>query len=137
MSHESGEWAQDRREAALGHAERLAQVQAQESAHARELIAAFLIRARAVDLPTERLEARSYSGARLRTTMDGWYIRANKSAAIGSDGLYYVLIAEGGMRARLRGAALHPSDPPLVLGASGRDGESIAMREALARILPE
>ena len=137
MSQSSGEWAQDRREAALGHAERLAQVQAHESALARELIAAFIVRARAVDLPTERLEAHSYSGARLRTTLQGWYVRANKSAAVGVDGEYYVLIAEGGLRARLRGATLSPSDPPLVLGASGRDGESIALREALSRILPE
>lgn len=132
------DWPAQRRAAAQAHGERLAQRQASETARARELIAAFMLRVRAAGIPAERLVAKNLNGnGTLRTRHLGWYIRANQSAAIGVDGKFYLLMADGGFLARLRGAQLLPSDPPLILGASGRDGESIALREALARVAPE
>lgn len=131
-------WAEQRREQALAHGERLAQAKAQETVRARALVAAFVERARAAGVPTEPLLARDYSGrGPLRTGKRGWYVRSNRTAAVGDDGEFYVLVVEGGLVARLRGATLAPSDPPLVLGAGGRDGESIALRDALARVAPE
>lgn len=138
MTTDGSTWAEQRREQALAHGERLAQAKAQETARARALIADFVERAQAAGVPTEPLVAHDYSGrGPLRTGRRGWYVRANRSAAVGDDGLFYVLVVEGGLVARLRGATLTPSDPPIVLGAGGRDGESIALRDALARIAPE
>lgn len=137
MSAEGG-WAAQRREAALVHEQRLRDRQAVETAAARELIAAFVERARAAGVEPEPLQARDYSGnGPYRTSLRGWYVRANRSAAIGEDGLFYVLTVSGGLRARLTGATPEQSDPPLVLGKGGRDGESIDMRDALARVVPE
>ncbi|MBE9937819.1 hypothetical protein G8C60_01520, partial [Cellulosimicrobium cellulans] len=65
----------------------------------------------------------------------GWYLRRNHSVAVGEDGEFYVLSVPGGVRARLRGVAVEPSDPPLVLGKGGRDGESIDLADALALVL--
>lgn len=135
---DGGGWAEQRREAALVHEQRLREKQAGETAVARELIAAFVERARARGVEPEPLQARDYSGnGPYRTGLRGWYVRANRSAAVGEDGLFYVLTVAGGLRARLAGSRPEPSNPPLVLGKGGRDGESIDMRDALARVVPE
>lgn len=137
-SNADDDWPAQRRAAAQAHEQRLAQRQASETARARELITAFMLRVQTAGIPAERLVAKNLNGnGTLRTKHLGWYIRANHSAAIGVDGNFYLLMADGGFLARLRGAELLPSDPPLTLGASGRDGESIALREALARVAPE
>lgn len=132
------DWAAGRREAAQAHHDALNRAQELRSAQARELIAAFMIRVRESGVPAERLLARNLNGrGSVPTRLRGWYVRANGAAAVGEDGQFYLLLADGGLRARLFGATLHPSDPPLILGESGRDGESIPLREALARIVPE
>lgn len=132
------EWADARRESALAHEERLRARRDQQSAQARTLIEAFVARARAQGIAPEPLVARDYSGrGPFRTDRRGWYVRTNRSAAVGEDGEFYLLVVDGGLRARLRGATLRASDPPLVLGAGGRDGESIDLRDALARVAPE
>nr|WP_241744461.1 hypothetical protein [Cellulosimicrobium arenosum] len=108
----------------------------QESATARSLIADFVERARERGLAPEPLRARSYDGrSTYRTDVVGWYLRRNQSVGIGTDGAFYVLSVPGGLRARLRGTTLAPSDPPLVLGKGGRDGESIDLPDALALVL--
>jgi len=137
MSTEDG-WAAQRREAALVHEQRLREKQAGETARARDLVARFVERARERGVEPEPLLARDYSGGGpYRTGLRGWYVRANRSAAIGEDGEFYVLTVAGGLVARLRGSRPAPSDPPLVLGKGGRDGESIDLRDALARVVPE
>ncbi|QIK83975.1 hypothetical protein [Sanguibacter sp. HDW7] len=137
MSAEGG-WAEQRREAALVHEQRLREKQAGETARARVLVEDFLVRARAQGVEPEPLLARDYSGGGpYRTGLRGWYVRANRSAAIGEDGEFYVLTVAGGLVARLRGSRPEPSDPPITLGKGGRDGESIDLRDALARVVPE
>ncbi len=132
------EWADARREAALAHEERLRAQRAQQTRQARALIAAFVARARRQGVEPTALVARDYSGrGPFRTDQRGWYVRTNQSAAVGEDGEFYVLVVDGGLRARLSGARLRPSEPPLVLGSGGRDGESIDLRDALARVAPE
>ena len=86
-------WAEQRREQALAHGERLAQAKAQETVRARALVAAFVERAQAAGVPTEQLVARDYSGrGPFRTDKRGWYVRTNRTAAVGDGGEFYVLV---------------------------------------------
>ena len=107
-----------------------------QSDQARAMIAEFVRAAVAAEVPTRRFVARSYGGgSNYRTSVDGWYLRKNESVGVGTDGEFYVLTVQGSLMARLRGAELTPSDPPLVLGQGARDGESIDLSEALDRAL--
>ena len=129
-------WRERRRDAAVEHAEALERRQAGESLRARTLIQEFVRDATARGVPSVPLLARSYDGrARYRTTVRGWYLRRNESVAVGTDGEFYVLSVPASLRARLRGATPVPSDPPLILGKGGRDGESNDLTQALARAL--
>ncbi|WP_407344190.1 hypothetical protein [Pengzhenrongella phosphoraccumulans] len=131
-------WRERRRDAAVEHAEALERRQAGESLRARALIQEFVRAATAVGVPSGPLMARSYDGrARYRTPLRGWYLRRNQSVAVGTDGEFYVLTVPPSLRARLRGASPLPSDPPLILGKGGRDGESIDLADALDRALTE
>ncbi|MBC7549378.1 MAG: hypothetical protein H7269_00485 [Cellulomonas sp.] len=136
MTDEGAAWRERRRDAAVEHAEALERRQAGESLRARALIQEFVRDATARGVPSVPLLARSYDGrARYRTTVRGWYLRRNESVAVGTDGEFYVLSVPASLRARLRGATPVPSDPPLILGKGGRDGESIDLTQALARAL--
>lgn len=136
MVDPSAAWRHQRAEAAAGQVRRLAERQAAESAQARALIARFLEAARERGLQPEPLYARGYGGkGRYRTGLQGWYLRVNQSAAIDTEGNFYVMTVPGGLRALLQGARPEPSDPPLVLGKGARDGESIDLSEALERVL--
>lgn len=129
-------WQDARRAAAFTHAAALERARQAEHAQARELIATFVERARQLDLPAQRLSARSYDGRHsYRTSMTGWYLRRDRHAAIGVDGNYYVLAVPTSAMALIRGAVLVPQDPPMVLGAGGRDGESVDLPVALQRAL--
>lgn len=130
------EWRDRRREAASAHADALVRRQADESARARTMLADFVTRARAQALEPVPLRARSYDGRhRYRTDVTGWYLKLNETVAVGTDGQFYVLSVPSSLRALLRGATLDPSDPPLVLGKGGRDGESIDLADAIALVL--
>ncbi|GAA3798371.1 hypothetical protein [Cellulomonas soli] len=129
-------WREERRESAFAHAEALARRQQAESAQARVLIAAFVARASADGPPAVPLRARSYDGRhRYRTSLEGWYLRRDESVAIDREGRFYVLSTPTSMRALLRGVDPVPQDPPLVLGAGGKDGESLDLVQALDRVL--
>jgi hypothetical protein len=65
----------------------------------------------------------------------GWYLKQNETVAVDVDANFYVLSVQGGLVARFTGTTITPSDPPLVLGLGGRDGESLDMSEAVDRIL--
>jgi hypothetical protein len=135
-SGDDATWREQRREANTVHAEALERRRAAEAARARALIADFLR-----DVGTRRvapvpLHARSYDGRhRYRTPLLGWYLRRDKNVAIGTDGNYYVLGVPTSLRAQLRGTSVVPRDPPLVVGAGGKDGESLDLKDALARVL--
>ncbi|RYV50683.1 hypothetical protein EUA98_12540 [Pengzhenrongella frigida] len=129
-------WRARRRDAAAEHADALERRQAGQSLQARALIQAFVREATARGVPSTPLLARSYDGrARYRTAVRGWYLRRNESVAVGTDGEFYILTVPASLRARLRGATPQPSDPPLILGKGGRDGESIDLADALDRAL--
>ena len=125
-------WRDGRAEASEQHAKAVRRRQAAESRKARALIADFVEQARARGVPPERLRARSYDRrARYRTSTHGWYLRQNQSAAVGTDGEFYLLTVPRSVRSRFTGAHLVPSEPPLILGKGARDGESIDLVDAL------
>jgi hypothetical protein len=101
------------------------------------LIDAFLAKAMEIGLEPERLRARTFDGAEVKTDKAGWYIRKNKSIAVGTDGGYYQLTVPGGsgLLGRLRGVKLAATPPPLVVGRGGRDGETGDLSEFLDRVL--
>lgn len=107
---------------------------AEETARAAVLLGGFARAAVEAGLTSRPLEARAYSGSgRYRTGVVGWYLRRDRSLGVGTDGRYYVLFVPRSVRARLTGAEVSPADPPLVVGAGGRDGESIPL-DALLRL---
>ncbi|MBB2923767.1 hypothetical protein [Cellulomonas cellasea] len=130
------DWRTQRREAAAVHAEALERRRLAESTRARALLAEFVETARARGVAPVPLRAHSYDGRhRYRTPHEGWYLRRDEKVAVGTDGEYYVLGVPTSLRALLRGTPLVPQDPPLVIGAGGKDGESLDLPDALARAL--
>jgi hypothetical protein len=126
------DWAARRRDAATEHAARLDKARAAESEQARALLADFVRTARERGLPTVALRARAMNGRTLyRTGLTGWYLKRNGSLAVDENGDYYVMSAPTSIGSRLRGVTLSPSDPPLVVGRGGRDGESMPLAELL------
>ncbi|WP_029290401.1 hypothetical protein [Cellulomonas sp. HZM] len=135
---DAGAWRAQRSEAAAAHAEALRRRQQAESAQAAQMLAEFVVRARVHGPDPEPLRARSSDGrARYRTPLVGWYLRVDESVAVDTHGRFYVLRAAPSLAARFRGVTPEPSDPPLVLGAGGRDGESLDLRQALDRVLAQ
>ncbi|ROS23201.1 hypothetical protein [Cellulomonas sp. PhB150] len=129
-------WREQRREAAAAHADALERKQQAESARARVMITEFVERATKDGPAPVPLRAHASSGgARYRTPLVGWYLRVDETIAVDTDGAFYVLRAVPSLAARFRGVTPEPSDPPLVLGAGGRDGESLDLRDALERAL--
>ena len=120
-----------RAEEAARRAELAASQQRAESAKAQVLIDRFVADARAAGLAPEPLRATLFTGQSVKTDKTGWYIRNNKSLAVGEDGGFYILTVPGGWKERLRGVRLEPSPPPLVVGKGGRDGESGDLAEFL------
>ena len=106
-----------------------------ESREAQTLIDGFVAEARARGLVPEPLRATLYDGHGVRTDKTGWYLRKNKSVAVGDDGAYYVLTVPGGLRERLSGVKLQPAPPPLEVGRGGRDGETGDLAEFLRKLL--
>lgn len=131
------DWAAQRTEAAREHERRLAQRRQAESGRARRMLATFAAAAREADLPTQPLVVRGYGNrGSARTPLRGWYLRVDRTAALTPDGQFYLLTAPLTAWDRLRGTRPEPSDPPLVLGAGGKDGDSIPLADALTRLLP-
>lgn len=108
-----------------------------EAARAQRLIDDFVRAAQEAGIQPVPLRARLFSGASVKTDMHGWYLRRNKSIAIGTDAGYYYLIVAGGLVERFRGVRLAASPPPLVVGRGGRDGETGDLSGFLQRRLAE
>jgi hypothetical protein len=129
----TGEWAARRRDAAAEQVARIERERAGETAQARRLIADFVAAAKAAGLPVVPLTARAMNGrTRYRTGLTGWYLKRNGAVAVDEDAGYYLMSAPSSLASRLTGVTLRPSDPPLVVGRGGRDGESIPLAELLA-----
>ena len=106
-------------------AERAAKAEARRTA---PMVAAFAEAMRSTGVEPTRLRALPYSGrGSLRTQVVGWYVRRDQRNAVGTDGLWYVLIVPPSLRGRLVGVHVEPTDAPLQVGAGGRDGDSVAL----------
>ncbi len=102
-----------------------------EAEAAQKLIDDFVAEANRRSIRPEPLRATLMSGPVVKTDKQGWYLRKNRSIAIGTDGGYYVLTVPGGTTARFTGVRLTASPPPLVVGRGGRDGETGDLTEFL------
>ncbi|WP_433131815.1 hypothetical protein ACQPWW_11325 [Micromonospora sp. CA-240977] len=130
------EWRERQRQAVRAHADADARRRATEQAEAAELVAWFVAEATRRGLPTTRLVARGYDGrGHYRTRLTGWYVDRAGTRAVDVAGRFHLLTVPGGVRARLFGVDPQPSPAPLVVGAGGRDGESIPLRTLLTRLL--
>jgi hypothetical protein len=99
-----------------------------ESARAQLLVEKFVADAVRAGLPTERLTARPWTGhGRYRTGLVGWYLRSDRSIAIGVDGGYYQLVVAPVRFGRWRAVRVRATPPPLQAGEGARDGESIEL----------
>jgi hypothetical protein len=122
------EWARRRSEAAQAQADRLARRQELESERARELLRSFVAEARRRGIGSRPLLARAGDGPpTYRTGLEGWYLTRDGAVGVDVEGRYYLLASPKSLRFRLLGVTVPPSDPPLQVGAGGRDGESIAL----------
>jgi hypothetical protein len=129
-------WREGRRLAAAVHGAAEERRRAREAEDARGLISDFVRGARRRDLTPERLTARSYDGgARYRTRLRGWYLRRDRSIAVGTDGEFYILTVPASLRSRLVGARPQPDVPRLVVGQGARDGESMPLAALLEQRL--
>ncbi|MGC5030575.1 hypothetical protein [Micromonospora sp. DT229] len=132
------DWQTARAHAVLAHAAAAERRRLAEQAEAATLVSEFVAEARRRGLPTTRLVARSSDGrARYRTRLHGWYIDRARSRAIDVDGRFHLLTVPRTLRARLFGADPQPSAAPLIVGAGGRDGESLPLRTMLQRRLDD
>ena len=129
---ERAAWNEQRRRAIDEHAAALAAGRADEARQASDLLVSFVRRAAERGLPPQPLAARSFDGrATYRTSARGWYLKSNRSVAVGEHGEYYVLTVPSSWRARFTGADLSPSTPKLIVGAGGGDGETIPLAQLL------
>jgi hypothetical protein len=133
----SDDWARQRTEAARVQAERLRARQDAEHARADAMLREFVRVAADRGLEAEPLQVKGYGGrGTARTPLRGWYLRQDRSAGVSTDGDFYVLTAPLTVVDRVRGVRPVPQPPPLVLGAGGKDGESVDLPDALERLLP-
>jgi len=133
---ETGEdWTARRREAAAEQERRLQERKRVESARAQAIIDAFLARAATDAVPPVPLVVRGRRGGQARTSLTGWYLKTDGSVAVSTQGGFYVLIQDLSFLERMRGYTPPPTDPPLIVGEGGGDGETIDMDAALARHL--
>jgi hypothetical protein len=133
----SDDWVAQRTEAARVQAERLRARQDAVHQQAEALLREFLPVVQAHGPAPEPLRVRGYGGrGEARTRLRGWYLRFDRTAALGADGNFYMLIAPLSALDRLRGVHPEPARPPMVLGEGGKDGESVELPVALERVLP-
>lgn len=130
---ESSQSAAGRRQADARRRIELSQAAARhEAVAAQKLIDEFVAEATRRGISPEPLRATLMSGPVVKTDKQGWYLRRNRSLAIGTDGSYYVMTVPGGTMARWRGVSLTPTPPTLQIGRGGRDGETGELTEFLA-----
>jgi hypothetical protein len=136
MNDERAAWREQRRQAVDGRAAALEAGRAAEAEKAAALLADFVRRAAERGLTPSVLSAQSFNGrSTYKTKLRGWYLKTNKSVAVGTDGKFYTLTVPSSLRARFTGAEVEPSTPRLVIGAGGRDGETMPLAQLLERRL--
>lgn len=106
-----------------------------EAAEAQVLIDEFVEEAKRRGIEPVPLRARTLDGHLVRTDKRGWYLRQNHSIGIDDEGGYHNLVVPGGFKERLTGVKLKGTQPTMVIGRGGRDGEGGYLREFLSWVL--
>jgi hypothetical protein len=128
----SDERRQERAARAAEHRAAQERRRAHESERAQVLVDRFVASALSSGLPLEELTARPWTGrGRYRTGLLGWYLRSDRSVAVGRDGGFYLLTVPPVRFGRWRRLDLAPVPPPLQVGEGARDGESVALETLL------
>ena len=131
----SADWAAQRTEAARVQGERLAARKNAEHVKAEALIAQHFPLIQQKGPAPVPLVVQGYGGiGSARTNLTGWYLRHNRTVALGTDGKFYVLTAPLSLKDRITGVRPQPTRPPLIIGEGGKDGESVPLEEALKRV---
>lgn len=126
------EWSRHRREAVEVKEQALHAARLEEHGKATAMIREAVEHFRAAGIAPVALRARPFQGGgTLRTGLEGWYLKQDRSLAVDAEGHYYVMRVDGGLRARLRGAAPEPGWAPLVVGRGARDGDTFRLEELL------
>ena len=124
MVDDFAEHRREQAERAAYHVQAQRRRSQEESDKAQVLIDRFVEQATRSGLATEELTARPWSGSgRYRTGLVGWYLRANRSVGVGTDGGFYVLNVPPVRFGRWRTVHVEPAPPPLVVGKGAGDGE--------------
>lgn len=131
------DWAEQRRRAAAERARMLAKRQRAENERAAGIIELFLDVAHTEGLESQPLIIQGHGGGSARTKLHGWYLRADRTVAIDTEGRFYVLSQRLSLKDRVLGATPTPEPPPMTIGEGGRDGDIIPLRFALDRLLPD
>ncbi|WFE21300.1 hypothetical protein O7621_26210 [Solwaraspora sp. WMMD937] len=130
------DWARQRRQAIAAHAADQQRRRASEALQAADLLAEFVAAARRHGIAAQHLSAQPHHGrGRYRTGLHGWYLKSDRTLAVGTDGNLYLLTVPASLRSRLTGVRVSSMEPRLVIGAGGRDGESIPLATLLDRRL--
>lgn len=136
VAQSSSDWREQKTLNAQYLEDELRRRRTRESDQARALLADFVEAATAQGLAPVPLLAKTFKGrSRYKTGVLGWYLKADESLAVDTNGEFYILSVGNSLLARFVGTTITPSAPPLVLGAGGRDGESIDLVEAIDRML--
>ena len=130
------DWAASRRRAATQRARMLQERQEAEHARAARIVGLFLEVASKEGLQDVPLRVRGYAGGSARTPLRGWYLRADETVGIDTQGRYYVLSMPLSLAQRLRGVRPENQPVPMTIGEGGRDGDIVPLRFALDRLLP-
>jgi hypothetical protein len=136
MQDEQAAWREQQRRAVASRAAALEADRAAEARRAAALLDEFVRRAAERGLEPHTLTARTLDGrSTYKTTVRGWYLKSDRSVAVGEDGEYYILTVPASLRARFAGADLSPSTPRMIVGAGGGDGEPMPLAQLLDRRL--
>lgn len=108
-----------------------------EAKAAQQQLDAFVAEATTRGLVPEPLQATLFSGRRVKTPLVGWYLNKARTVAVAPDGTFYQLVMAGSALARFTGVTPSPVLPVLEIGRGGRDGETGALADFLARALQE
>ncbi|WP_167147695.1 hypothetical protein [Actinomyces sp. ZJ308] len=133
---EDSDWAASRRRAAAQRARMLQERQDAEHARAARIVGLFLRVARDEGLEAVPLRVRGYSGGSARTPLRGWYLRADETVGIDTEGRFYILSMPLSLGPRLSGVRPEGQPVPMTIGEGGRDGDVVPLRFALDRLLP-
>lgn len=129
-------WPERRRAAVAAHESDQRRRRATEARQARQLVMEFVRAARERGVSPTPLTAQAHHGrTRYRTGLHGWYLKSDRSVAIGTDGAFYLLTVPASLRARFLGTPVTPTEPKMTIGAGGRDGESIPLADLLKKRL--